>query len=138
VAVLIGVALVGRNEKISPAPTPARAAVAGSRAVVTSAVEPALSASAAPVATAASVSAVAGAARPSFPPPRRATGGPEEADELGLVTSMQLALRSGNAAQALALANEHARRFPGGYVCHGRLDAVIDSCSRGSIPKEMA
>lgn len=53
----------------------------------------------------------------------------EPADELALVSSMQLALRSGNAVQGLALANEHARRFPRGALAQEREGArAIAKC----------
>lgn len=66
-------------------------------------------------------SASADLAARSEPAPARSTPKvAEPADELSLVSSMQLALRSGNASQALALANEHARRFPGGALAQER------------------
>jgi hypothetical protein len=44
-------------------------------------------------------------------------GSPGDAgDEIALIRAMQQALRSSNATQALALASEHARRFPNGAL----------------------
>lgn len=45
---------------------------------------------------------------------------PDPAEEITLVRAMQQALRSGNASQALALAGEHARRFPKGALIEER------------------
>lgn len=44
----------------------------------------------------------------------------DPAEELALVRSMQQALRSGNASQALSLAAEHTRRFPKGALSEER------------------
>lgn len=57
---------------------------------------------------------------PSPPPSRSAAKAQPPDDELTLVSSMQLALRSGNATQVLALATEHARRFPNGALAQER------------------
>lgn len=64
----------------------------------------------------------------------------EQADELALVSSMQLALRSGDASQVLALAGEHAQRFPRGALVQEREGAraiarcqLAEPAKRGAI-----
>jgi len=135
VALVLGASLVGSPEQPRPASTPA----AASAATAALATEP--SASASPPAPARLVvatpspSAVAvGVAERAAPaPPRTAAKAAEPADELALVSSMQLALRSGNAPQALLLANEHARRFPGGALAQEREGArAIAHCQLAS------
>lgn len=65
-------------------------------------------------------SAVAAAPAKVSPPARSAEASADPAEELALVRSMQQALRSGNASQALTLAGEHARRFPRGTLVEER------------------
>lgn len=69
------------------------------------------------------------AARPVTSQPRGAAKAQQPADELALVSSMQLALRSGNPSEALALVSEHARRFPDGALSQEREGArAIGRC----------
>lgn len=121
IAVLVGVSLLGQPENSAPAPAPARASAAASLAASPPDARPASTIVAVPSALAAvSTPAAANAPRPAASQPRVAAKAEEPADELALVSAMQLALRSGNASQALALANEHARRFPGGALVQER------------------
>jgi hypothetical protein len=53
-------------------------------------------------------------------PAASSTRSVDPADELLLVRSMQQALRSGSPSQALALAADHARRFPGSTLAEER------------------
>ncbi|HEX2876940.1 MAG TPA: hypothetical protein VHP33_37060 [Polyangiaceae bacterium] len=83
-----------------------------------------------------SVSSVSSKARPS----KAVASALEQSDELALVSSMQLALRSGNAAQVLALAGEHAQRFPQGALVQEREGAraiarcqLAEPAQRGAI-----
>jgi hypothetical protein len=118
VLVLVGVVLSGSPEKASLVPAPVRPSAAASLVAAPPAVEPAPLPSAPPSAVAAlSASALA---RPASSQPRAPAHAEGPADELTLVSSMQLALRSGNASQALALASEHARRFPSGALAQER------------------
>ena len=127
-AVLVGVSLLGPPPESASAPTSASgAAEAALPAAPPAAAPPAAPAGVEPAPPAAAVSgAIAPSATGSAPPAPRSSNArisakaEEPADELALVSAMQLALRSGNAAQALALANEHARRFPGGALAQER------------------
>jgi hypothetical protein len=133
VALVLGASLVGSPERSRQASTVA----AVSASTVALATEPPASPpEAAPlvVATPSSSAAAVGVAGHAQPaPPRSAAKAAEPADELALVSSMQLALRSGNAPQALLLANEHARRFPGGALAQEREGArAIAHCQLAS------
>lgn len=121
VAVLVGVSLLGQPEKFSSASAHARVSATASPAAIQPAVEAVPPVAAVPSALGAA-SAPPGRAAPgaASSQPRAVAKPDQPADELGLVTAMQLALRSGNASQALALANEHARRFPGGALAQER------------------
>ncbi len=120
VAVLVGVSLLGQPEKASPAAAPARASATSSLALAQPTSEAAPPLVAASSATVAVSSAEPAPARSASSQPRAVAKAEQPADELALVSAMQLALRSGNASQALALANEHARRFPGGALAQER------------------
>lgn len=118
VAVLLGFSLLPRAEEPPPVPPAARVPTPASLVVVEPAVEPGpppgdQSAAAAPT-------GAADAPRLASSLTRSVVKADEPADELALVSAMQLALRSGNASQALARANEHARRFPGGALAQER------------------
>ena len=88
--------------------------------------EPAVSG--APAAQAAPVEAPPVSAKPTPPTSAReaskaapsSTHGADSAEELTLVRAMQQALRSGNPSEALALAADHARRFPRGMLLEER------------------
>jgi len=136
VAVVGGFVLRGRLEKSPDAPAPLSAsaplATAAEPAALPSPASPEV-APALPQAAASAVVATPAPAAPSAPSaspaPRASAKAREPADELALVSAMQLALRSGNAAQALALANEHARRFPSGALTQEREGArAIAQC----------
>lgn len=63
----------------------------------------------------------------------------QQSDELALVGSMQLALRSGNASQVLTLASEHAQRFPKGALVQEREGArAIARCQLAEPAKRSA
>lgn len=135
VAVLVGLSLLGPPGESAPAPALARASASASLAAVQPALEPAPLVAAAPSALAtASASAALAAPRPASSQPRAVAKPEEPADELALVSAMQLALRSGNAAQALALANEHARRFPGGALAQEREGARAIAHCQLAVP----
>jgi hypothetical protein len=53
-------------------------------------------------------------------PPRSVASAPDPAAELELIAAMQSALRAGGSAQALSLAEQHARRFPRGALVQER------------------
>jgi hypothetical protein len=140
VAVLIGFVLRGRPDEfwgepaavsvVAPLSPPAPAA---EPAPPPSAASPPAAAALAPTAASVDVAAAPATAAPAAPSaspgPRASAKAREPADELALVSAMQLALRSGNAAQALALANEHARRFPSGALTQEREGArAIAQC----------
>lgn len=79
-------------------------------------------------------------ASPKARAPKAEAPAAEQADELALVSSMQLALRSGNASQVLALAGEHAQRFPQGALVQEREGAraiarcqLAEPAKRGAI-----
>jgi hypothetical protein len=115
IAGLISVALVAQSGKPLPAPTRASGAPTPATAEPTPALSPGPSAD--------SEASVGPRATGLAPPPVSARGfasAEEPSDELALVSSMQLALRSGNPARALAVANEHARRFPSGTLSQER------------------
>jgi hypothetical protein len=72
--------------------------------------------------------------------PKAEASAKEQSEELALVSSMQLALRSGNASQVLALATEHAQRFPQGALVQEREGAraiarcqLAEPARRGTI-----
>lgn len=117
---LLGVALWWRPAR--PAATPLVPPVVPSALAVATAPPPGRAAippaDSAPAAALPGPSAGEVTLRPS--PSRSAAKAGEPADELALVSSMQLALRSGNATQVLALASEHARRFPDGALAQER------------------
>jgi hypothetical protein len=73
---------------------------------------------------------------------RSAAPGPsptDRGDEIALVTSMQQALRAGQASQVLALASEHARRFPSGAMAQEREGArAIALCQLSAPPERRA
>jgi len=116
VAIVMGVGLMLSSPAAAPPPVVRKAAPL---AVVSEAVPPDAPAVSAQVSPAFSASASLEPV-PSAPVKARATKAEDPAAELALVSSMQLALRSGNASQALALANEHARRFPSGALVQER------------------
>lgn len=102
--------------------------VAASVTAVASAASPPVAVPEPPI-TSQQVAAPAPSIAPALPskptppkPPVSSTASLAESadDELALVRSMQQALRSGNAQQALALAAEHARRFPSGTLSEER------------------
>lgn len=96
---------------VSAAPTPAAspASVAAPRAVALE--SPEAAPSVAPPST----------APRTAPKPRASSASTDDtAEELPLVRSMQQALRAGNAPGALALADEHSRRFPRGTLVEER------------------
>jgi hypothetical protein len=77
---------------------------------------------------------------PPSPPRARALKAEDPAAELPLVSAMQLALRSGDASQVLALATEHAQRFPRGALVQEREGAravarcqLAEPAKRGAI-----
>jgi hypothetical protein len=120
IAGLISVALLAQSGKPLPLPLPAPTRASEAPTPATAEPTPALS----PGSTADSEASVGPRATGLAPAPvvsaRGFASAEEPSDELGLVSSMQLALRSGNAARALALANEHARRFPSGTLSQER------------------
>jgi hypothetical protein len=126
-------------EKASPSAVALEAAPAASPAVSPeTSPAPEVSASLVPVSPVSPVSPV-----PSVPSKARApkaeAPAAEQSDELALVSSMQLALRSGNAAQVLALAGEHAQRFPQGALVQEREGArAIARCQLAEPPKRGA
>ena len=132
-AVLAGFVLRGRLEKSPDAPAPLSASAPLATAAEPAALPSPASPDVAPELPQAAASAVVATPAPSAPSaspgPRASAKAREPADELALVSAMQLALRSGNAAQALALANEHARRFPSGALTQEREGArAIAQC----------
>jgi hypothetical protein len=111
------------SEGIDPEP-PATASVANAPSPVPSAEAVRPGASAVPV--------------PSAAPPS-----PERRDsleeELALLASAQTALRSGQAAQALALTDEHAKRFPKGMLgAERRLIRIRALCASGRKEQGLA
>jgi hypothetical protein len=60
----------------------------------------------------------------------------ETSDELTLVTAMQLALRSGDAAHVLTLVREHERRFPSSPLAQEREGARALALCAGAGPQE--
>lgn len=133
VAVLVGFVLRGRLEKSPAAPAPLSASAPLATAAEPAALPSPASPEVVPALSRAEASAAVSAPPPAgpsgAPAPRVSAKAPEPADELALVSAMQLALRSGNAAQALALVNEHARRFPSGALAQEREGArAIAQC----------
>ena len=106
---------------VTPTAAPARVSAAAAPAF-----EPAPSG--APAVPAAPVDAPPTSAKPTPPTPARdaskaaasSTPGADSTEELTLVRAMQQALRSGNPSEALALAADHARRFPRGMLLEER------------------
>jgi hypothetical protein len=121
-------------EKVSPSAVVLEAAPAAAPAVLPqSSPAPEASANLMPVSPVSSASSKARAPKGQAP-------AAEQADELALVSSMQLALRSGNASQVLALAGEHAQRFPRGALVQEREGAraiarcqLAEPAKRGDI-----
>lgn len=144
----VGVAVVGVGAAALWLSTLPRGAVPSAQApVVARSTTPRAAASALPVVTPApppSEPAVAAAPPPSpratALAPQRAElarpasasstpATPDPGEEVGLVRAMQQALRSGDPSRALALAGEHARRFPHGALVEEREGArAVASC----------
>lgn len=119
--VLIGgaavvVAWAWLSQSGGPAPVPAPRAVVTSSPVVAS--PPATTIARPAVEPQPSVS-VSSLAREKAPPRSVASALDPEA-ELALIAAMQSALRAGGSAQALSLAEQHARRFPRGALVQER------------------
>lgn len=124
-------------ENVSPAAVVLEAPPSAAPAVLpSSSPAPDASANLAPVSSVSSASSASSKARA----PKAGAPAAEQADELALVSSMQLALRSGNASQVLALAGEHAQRFPRGALVQEREGAraiarcqLAEPAKRGDI-----
>lgn len=148
-----GVSLLGRATEPAPrAPTaePAPALTppreqSSAAAASSEGVDPAPQATAR-IAEAPSPVPSAEAARPgasAVPAPSSARPSPERRDlleeELALLASAQTALRSGQAAQALALTDEHAKRFPKGMLgSERRLIRIRALCASGRKEQGLA
>jgi hypothetical protein len=121
---------------------PSRSSVPAPRAVTPEApaVIPAPVLEAAPSASPDVVPAPKPRATPSLPAIKPAPSVmPEDSgEELTLVRAMQQALRSGNAGQALALADQHAQRFPRGTLAEEREGVRAVARCRLGAPSERA